>query len=136
MPAEDKYGQQLQQWFQNHATDEPKSVQDAVNGVGCSRQRVYQWLQMGATDVIEVSRNSRGAGLFLYRQGARRRLSVGPRLIGGPVDGAAATTCDTTMLDVTPGATLTCVSTRRLIGGHGEVELEDAVTGQRFLVSV
>ncbi len=78
MATEDKYGQQLQTWFERHAATEGRSVHDAVKDIGCSRQRAYQWLATGAVDVIETGEMSaRGAKLYRYVAGAKDRPTAG-----------------------------------------------------------
>lgn len=118
MATEDKYGQQLQRWFEQHAATEGRSVHDAVQAVGCSRQRAYQWLSMGAVDVIETGEMSaRGAKLYRYVQGARDRVTAGR----GRRPMVSAREADTAeVIDVAPLA-LVATEAAGLIGHELEV---------------
>jgi hypothetical protein len=80
MATEDKYGQQLQAWFEDHAGEgtDGASAYEAQQAIGCSRQRVYQWLATGAVDVVETGEMStRGAKLYRYMAGTKDRSTAG-----------------------------------------------------------
>lgn len=68
---EEQYGRELQR-FVEQAT-EPITAYEMTKHVGCSKQRTYQWLAMGARDVIELpGRTARGAAQFKHVEGVGR----------------------------------------------------------------
>lgn len=70
---EDTFGPQLQAAIE--AADHPVTALELREVVGCSRQRVYQWLEHGARDVRVVldRRGPKGAKLYTYMP-ARARV--------------------------------------------------------------
>lgn len=117
MATEDKYGQQLQAWFEQHATTEGRSAYEAQQAIGCSRQRVYQWLATGAVDVIETGEMSeRGAKLYQYVAGTRDRATAGKGR--RPVAGVATRTRE---LVAVTGLALTATEAFELMGKQIQV---------------
>lgn len=69
MAKRDKFGPLLQAYIE--AADRPVTALEMQEGVGCSRQRVYQWLKDGARNVRTLTRQEgvgeNGAKLYAYQ---------------------------------------------------------------------
>lgn len=77
MAKRDKFGPLLQAFIEGAGG--PVTALQMQEGVGCSRQRVYQWLKDGARDVHDLDRKTHGVGdngakLYVYRPAAKVRV--------------------------------------------------------------